>query len=59
MSGGLGHRRWLIRWRERLRRVGSDRAIYVVGEQVYPSDPAGMRRLVGTSTKGDYHVATA
>src|SRR5258707_4237194 len=25
--------------------------------QVYPFDPAGMRRLVGTSTKGDHHVA--
>jgi polygalacturonase len=45
-------------WTERLRRVGSDRAIYVVGGQVYPFDPAGMRRLVGASTKGDYHVAT-
>ena len=46
------------RWTERLRRVGSDRAIYVVDGPVYPFDPAGMRRLVGTSTKGDYHVAT-
>jgi hypothetical protein len=44
-------------WTERLRRVVSDRAIGGVGGQVYPFDPAGMRRPVGTSTKGDHHVA--
>jgi hypothetical protein len=45
------------RWTERLRRVVPDRAIRVVGGQVYPVDPAGMRWPVGTSTKGDHHVA--
>ena len=29
----------------------------VVGGQVYPFDSAGLRWLVGTSTKGDDHVA--
>jgi transposase len=28
----------------------------VVGGQVYPFDPAGMRRPVSTSTKGEHHV---
>src|ERR1019366_2749206 len=45
------------RWTERLRRVVSDRAIGVVGWLVYPFDPAGMRRPVDRSTKGDHHVA--
>src|SRR4051794_16539926 len=45
------------RWTERLRRVELDHAIGIVGGQVYPFDPAGIRRPVGTSTKGDHHVA--
>jgi hypothetical protein len=45
------------RWTERLRRVVSDRGIGVAGGQVYPFEPAAMRRPVGTSTKGDHHVA--
>jgi hypothetical protein len=52
-----GHCSTPNRWTERLRRVVLDCAIGVVGGQVYPFDPAGMRRLVGTSTKGDHHVA--
>ena len=44
-------------WTERLRRVELDRAIGVVGGQVYPFDLAGPRQSVGTSTKGDHHVA--
>jgi hypothetical protein len=45
------------RWAERLRRAVSDRAIGVIGGQVYPFDPAAMRRPVGTSAKGDHHIA--
>jgi hypothetical protein len=47
------------RWTERLRRVALDRTIGIVGGQVYPVDPAAMRRPVGTSTKGDHYVAIA
>jgi Transposase zinc-binding domain len=52
-----GHQR--ICWTERLRRVALDRTIGIVDGQVYPVDPAAMRRPVGTSTKGDHYVAIA
>jgi hypothetical protein len=52
----LQRRRQTVSWTERLRRGCMSRGR--CGEQRCPFESAGMKQPVGTSTKGDHHVAT-